>query len=163
VTKVYFPREILPISYVAAAAVDLLIGSTVLVLLLVYFSIPLTPALVLVIPTVVVLAGFALACSLVLAAVQVRVRDVGVALPVALQLWMFASPVLYPLHLIPAAWRPLFALNPMTGFIESFRSAVLGLPVDLPAFGTACLMTVFILPVAYVVFKYSEATMADVV
>jgi lipopolysaccharide transport system permease protein len=163
VTKVYFPREILPISYVVAAAVDLLIGSSVLVLLLLYFSIPLTSALVLVVPTVVALAAFALSCTLVLAAIQVRVRDVGVALPVALQLWMFGSPVLYPLHVVPAAWRPLFVLNPMTGFIETFRSAVLGMPWDVDAFSVACVVTLLVLPLSYVVFKYSEATMADVV
>jgi lipopolysaccharide transport system permease protein len=163
VTKVYFPREILPISYVAAAGVDLLIGSSVLVLLLVYFRIGLTMSFALVVPVVLVLAAFSLACGLVLAVLQVRVRDVGVALPVALQLWMFASPVLYPLHVVPAAWRGAFMLNPMTGLIEGFRRAVLGMPFDVHSFSTAVIVTVVGLPIAYVVFKHAEATTADVV
>jgi len=163
VTKVYFPREILPISYVAAAGVDLLIGSSVLVLLLIYYGIAPAWRFALVVPVVLVLAAFSLACGLVLAALQVRVRDVGVALPVALQLWMFASPVLYPLHVVPAAWRTAFLLNPMTGLIEAFRRAVLGRPFDADSFAVACVVTVIALPVAFVVFKHADATMADVV
>lgn len=163
VTKVYFPREILPISYVVAAAVDLLIGSAVLLLLLVYFHIPFTPSLFLALPVSAGLAAFSLACGLVLAALQVRLRDVGVALPVALQLWMFGSPVLYPLHVVPAAWRTIFVLNPMTGFVEGFRRAVLGLPPDPSSLAAALAVTFVALPIAYVVFKHAEATMADVV
>src|SRR5262245_38836488 len=163
VTKVYFPREILPISYVIAAGVDLLIGSSVLVLLLIYFRIGLTMSIALVVPVVAVLSMFALACALVLAAVQVRLRDVGVGLPVVLQLWMFASPVLYPLAVVPAAWRTAFTLNPMTGFVEGFRRAVLNMPFDVYSFAVAAAITVVFLPLAYVVFKHAEATMADVV
>src|SRR5262249_52912777 len=143
--------------------VDLLIGSSVLVLLLVYFRIAVTPSIVLVIPVVVALAAFALACALVLAAIQVRVRDVGVGLPVVLQLWMFTSPVLYPLHVVPAAWRQAFLLNPMTGLVEGFRRSVLGMPFDASSFALACTLTLVLLPLAYVVFKHTDATMADVV
>ena len=69
-----------------------------------------------------------LACGLVLSSIQVRFRDVGMALPIALQLLMFASPVVYPLEVVPAAWRPLYVLNPLTGLVDGFRRSVLGLP-----------------------------------
>src|SRR4051812_29072215 len=133
VTKVFFPREILPISYVAAAGVDLLIGSSALVALLWWFHVPVGWSLLAVVPVTGVLSLFALGCVLLLASVQVRFRDVGIALPVMLQLWMFASPVLYPLRLVPAGWQRLFLLNPMTGVIENFRRAVIGEPLHLAA------------------------------
>jgi lipopolysaccharide transport system permease protein len=163
VTRVYFPREILPVSYVIAAAVDLLIGSTALAGLLMYFRIPLTAAVVLIVPIVVVMAAFALACALLLSTIHVHVRDIGVALPVMLQLWLFASPVLYPLQIVPAGWRAWYMLNPMAGLIDGFRRAVLGLPIDRVSFLTAALVTAVVLPVSYAAFKHVDATMADVV
>jgi lipopolysaccharide transport system permease protein len=163
VTKVFFPREILPLSYVIAGGVDLLIGSAVLVGLAVFYRVPLTAELVYVVPIVALLGAYALACGLVLSAVQVRFRDVGVALPIALQLLMFASPVLYPLRVVPAGWRSLYLLNPLAGLIDGFRRSVLGSPVDVYALIVAALVTVVALPFAYVVFKYADVTVADVI
>jgi lipopolysaccharide transport system permease protein len=163
VTKVYFPREILPLSYVAAAGIDLLIASTALVGLVLWFDVPAGWQVLVVAPIVVVLSAFALTCALVLSSIQVRFRDVGVALPVVLQLWMFASPVLYPLGVIPESWRPLYLLNPMVGLIDSFRRAVIGVPLDARALGLSVIVTFVLLPVAYVLFKHAEATVADVI
>jgi lipopolysaccharide transport system permease protein len=163
VTKVFFPREILPLSYVIAAAVDLLIGSVVLIGLCLFYHVPLTANLLLVIPIVGLLAAYALACGLVLSAVQVRFRDVGVALPIALQLLMFASPVLYPLSAVPAAWRSLYLLNPLAGLLDGFRRSVLGTPLDMPALAVAAAVTVAALPIAYVAFKYADVTVADII
>jgi lipopolysaccharide transport system permease protein len=163
VRKVYFPREILPFSYIIAAATDLLIASLALVALVAWFQIPLTPGVVVLLPVMTILGGFALACGLILCAIQVRFRDVSVALPVALQLWMFASPVLYPLSSIPAQWRPLYLLNPVAGLVDTFRRSVLGLPLDVAALATAAIVTAVLLPVAYVVFKHVEATVADII
>ena len=163
VTKVFFPREILPLSYVIAAAVDLIIGSVVLVGLLIFYRVPLTAELLMVVPIVALLSLFATACGLVLSAVQVRLRDVGVALPIALQLLMFASPVLYPLGVVPAAWRTLYLLNPLAGLIDGFRRSVLGMPLDMTALGIAAAITLVALPSAYMVFKYADVTVADVI
>jgi lipopolysaccharide transport system permease protein len=163
VRKVYFPREILPLSYIIAAATDLLIASTALVVLVAWFRIPLTWSVVLLLPVMTILSGFALACGLILCAIQVRFRDVAVALPVVLQLWMFASPVLYPLSTIPVAWRPLYLLNPVAGLVDTFRRSVLGLPLDLTALAVSGVVTAVLLPVAYVVFKHVEATVADII
>jgi lipopolysaccharide transport system permease protein len=109
------------------------------------------------------MAAFALACALVCATIHVHVRDIGVALPVLLQLWMFASPVLYPLQVVPAAWRRWYMLNPMAGLIDAFRGAALDLPINMASLETAAAITVVALPLAYVVFKYVDATVADVV
>jgi len=163
VTKVFFPREILPLSYVVAAVVDFLIGSIVLVGLLIFYRVPLSAELLLVVPIVALLAIYALACGLVLSAIQVRLRDVGVALPIALQLLMFGSPVLYPLRVVPPAWRTLYLLNPLAGLIDGFRWSVLGRPLDLQALGIATVVTLVALPTAYLVFKYADVTVADVI
>jgi lipopolysaccharide transport system permease protein len=163
VTKVFFPREILPLSYVVAAVVDLIIGSIVLVGLILFYRVPLTAELLVVFPIVALLAIFALACGLVLSAIQVRIRDVGVALPIALQLLMFGSPVLYPMRVVPAAWRTLYLLNPLAGLIDGFRRSVLGVPLDMEALSIAAVITMAWLPIAYMVFKYADVTVADVI
>jgi lipopolysaccharide transport system permease protein len=164
VTRVYFPREILPISYVAAALFDLVIASTVLFLLLAYYGITLTVAAFWVVPALLLLAAFATAISLLLAAVNVKYRDVSVAMPLLLQFWMFASPVIYPLSAVPEPWRPWYLLNPMAGIVDTFRRALLeGTGPDPAAFGSACLITSVALPAIYMWFKHVDATMADLI
>jgi lipopolysaccharide transport system permease protein len=162
VTRVYFPREILPLTYVFAALFDLLVASSVLGLLLAWHSVPVTAAFVWVVPILALLAALTLAVSLVLCAVNVRIRDVGVAMPVLLQFWMFASPVIYPLEAVPAAWRDWYILNPMVGVVDGFRRAVLNGQAPDPAAISASIATVVVLlPAAYLWFKHVEATMAD--
>jgi lipopolysaccharide transport system permease protein len=164
VTRVYFPREILPLTYIAAAIFDLIISSSVLGGMLLYYRVPLTAAVFWVIPLLLVLAAFAVAVSLLLAALNVRYRDVSVAVPLMLQVWLFASPVLYSLDAVPASIRTWYVLNPMAGIVNGFRRAVLsGLAPDAAALGTAVLITALLLPIAYAVFKHVEATMADVI
>jgi lipopolysaccharide transport system permease protein len=162
VTRVAFPREILPVTYVAAALFDLCVAAGVLALLLIWYGIALTPAVLWVIPVLMVLAGLATALCLVLSAINVRYRDVSVAMPLLLQLWMFASPVIYPLEAVPDAWRRWYLLNPMAGIVDSFRRAAIdGLPPDPAAFGWAAAVTAAALPLAYLWFKQVDATLAD--
>ncbi len=163
VTKVSFPREILPATYVVAALADLLIASVALVGMLVFYAVPVTMHALWVVPIVALLGAFSLACGMLLGAVQVRIRDVGIALTVALQLWMFASPVLYPLSAVPRHVRWWYILNPMAGFVDGFRRAVLGQPLDVEALLIATAITAALIPVAFVVFKQLDATVADVV
>ena len=164
ITKVYFPREILPLTYLVAALFDFLMGLVVLALLMAWYRVPLSAHAIAVIPLLALLSGWALAVMLVLAALQVRFRDVGVALPVVIQLWMFASPVIYPLSVVPARWRWWYDLNPMAGIIAAFRDALLQRPVaDPTAVWIAAFVTAVMLPVAYAFFKRAEATMADVI
>jgi lipopolysaccharide transport system permease protein len=163
VTKVSFPREILPATYVVAALADLLIASLALVVMLLFYAVPITRQALWVVPIVALLGAFSLACGMLLAAVQVRVRDVGIALTVALQLWMFGSPVLYPLSAVPHGVRWWYILNPMAGLVDGFRRAVLGQPLDRQAVALAAAITIALVPVAFAVFKQLDATVADVV
>lgn len=164
VTKVAFPREILPMTYVAAALFDLAIGLIPLVALLAYYGVALTPAVLWVVPAVILLAALATAAALVLAAVNVRYRDVSVAMPVLLQAWMFASPVIYPLSAVPEAWRAWYVLNPAVGIIDTFRRALVeGAAPDPVALGASAAITAVALPAAYLWFKQVDATLADVI
>jgi lipopolysaccharide transport system permease protein len=162
ITKVYFPREILPLTYVLAGLFDFAIGFVVLLGLLTWYGVPLTIQAWNLLPIVALLAGWILALSLVLSAIQVRVRDLGVALPVVLQGLMFASPIIYPLGVVPDSWRGWYLLNPMAGIVASFRDVLLrGMPPDPEPLRAALLVTAIALPLAYLFFKRAEATMAD--
>src|ERR1700730_8356416 len=129
ITKVYFPRLLYPLAPALSNTLDFLVGSIVLVILMgiyrieVHWSLFITPLLVL----LAVLCGVAI--GLWLGALNVRYRDVGVLVPLLTQLWMYATPVVYPLSLVKEKWPrlyPLFFLNPMTGIVEGFRWAILG-------------------------------------
>jgi lipopolysaccharide transport system permease protein len=167
-TKVYFPREILPLSYVGAALVDALVASLALAALLAAFDVAPTPHALWALPIAALLTLFVTAVALALSALHVRVRDVGLAMPLVLQVWLFASPVLYPLDLARAHLsRPLYVLcllNPMAGYVDGFRRAVaLGAPPDPAALAIAAAVTLLALAAAYMWFKHAERTMADVV
>ena len=164
ITKVYFPREILPITYVVAALFDFAIGCLVLGGLMFWYGVPLTAHALNLLPLIVLLAAWILAVSLVLAAIQVRFRDIGVALPVLMQILMFASPIIYPLSVVPAAWRAWYLLNPLAGIVSSFRDVLLRQTAPDPyPLGVACLVTAIALPLSYLFFKHAEATMADLI
>ena len=105
-----------------------------------------------------------LAVALALSAVQVRYRDVGIALPVLMQLLMFVSPIIYPLSVVPASWRPWYLLNPLAGIVSSFRDVLLRQTAPDPyPLAMACLVIAIVLPASFMFFKHVEATMADVI
>jgi lipopolysaccharide transport system permease protein len=164
VTKVYFPREILPLTYVFASIFDLIIGSVVLAILMLYYKVHVTANVMLAVPIIFLLIVFATAVSLIFSAAQVYFRDIGVAMPLLLQLWMFASPVVYPLGSVPERFRTLYMLNPMVGIIENFRRVVLqgGLP-DGKSLTIAAVASLVLLPFSYIYFKHVESTVADVI
>ena len=164
VTKVYFPREILPLTYVAAALFDLCIGAAVLGGLLAFHGRPLGWPALYALPVLALLAAIVTAAALLLSAVQVRFRDVGLAVPLLLYLWMFSTPIAYPFSAVPGAYRPWFLLNPMSGIVESFRRAVVHAAAPEPWMLAVPIVTAAVLlPLAYVVFKRVESTMADVI
>jgi lipopolysaccharide transport system permease protein len=163
VTRVYFPREILPLSYVCAALVDFLIALVLLIALMAYYDISFTRQALFVIPIVMVLAMLATSISFFFSAAQARFRDVGVALPLVLQLLMFASPVIYPLSAVPAGARDWYMLNPLVGVITNFRVAILGDGMyDLRSLAVSLIASVVLVPLSYLYFKHVEATIADV-
>jgi lipopolysaccharide transport system permease protein len=167
-TKVYFPREILPLTYIVAALVDMAAASIVLAALMMWFGVPLTSTALWALPAIAVLTALLIGLGLLLSALQVQYRDVGLAMPVLVQVWLFATPVLYPLAAVktavPAPVYTVYTLNPMAGVIETFRRAVvLHQPPDVPALALSALVALLMLPAAYIYFKYIELTMADVV
>jgi lipopolysaccharide transport system permease protein len=164
ITKVYFPREILPLSYVTAALFDLLVGSVVLLMLLAWHDRAISVYLLWAVPVIAIAALFTTAIALILSALQVRFRDVGLAVPLGLYLWMFCTPIAYPLNAVPERYRILLNLNPLTGIIEAFRSVVIEQhPPMLAPLLLPMLTTAVILPIAYGLFKRAEATIADVI
>lgn len=164
ITKIYFPREIIPLTYVLSALFDFAIASAILITMLFWYRVTLTHEALFLIPILAVEFLFASALALVLSAFQVKFRDVGIAMPILLQLWMFASPVVYPLAQVPQRFRMLYLLNPMTGIVENFRRVLIqGLGVDLRSLSIAFIATVLLLPAAYLYFKRREATVADII
>lgn len=164
VTKVYFPREILPVTYVVAALFDLLIASPVLLGLMLYYRVPLTFNALYAIPIVFILTMFITAMTLVFSAAQVRFRDIGMALPLMLQIWMFATPVVYPLSAVPERFRFLYMLNPMVGVVENFRRVLVEAAApDFYVLGISALIALIMLPLSYIFFKHVEATIADII
>jgi lipopolysaccharide transport system permease protein len=164
VTKVYFPREILPLTYVVAALFDFLVASTLLAGMMIYYHVRPTVNALYAVPIILILTCFALAISFLFSATQVRVRDIGVAVPLLLQLWMFATPVIYPLSAVPLRLQPYYVLNPMVGVIENFRQVILrGEAPEFHSLITAALISIVLLVVSYLYFKRVEATMADII
>jgi lipopolysaccharide transport system permease protein len=164
ITKVYFPREILPLTYVLASLFDFLIASSVLAVLLAIYRVPVGIEAVMAVPLMCIAFLFSTAMTLFLSAFHVRFRDIGIAMALIIQLWMYATPVVYPLSVVPRRYIFLYSLNPMAGIVENFRQVVLG-PGDINY--TVLLPGLFVclilLPVSYLYFKSAEATMADVI
>ena len=164
ISKIYFPRLLLPLSGILSPLVDFAISFVILVIMMIWFG-TLPTWGVLALPFFLLLALLtALAVGLWLSALNVRYRDVGHTIPFLIQLWMFASPIAYPVSLVPEKWRMLYSLNPMVGVIEGFRWALLG--KESPDFGVITISSVMVLALllpGIVYFKYTERTFADVV
>jgi lipopolysaccharide transport system permease protein len=164
ITKVYFPRLLIPVASVIAPAVDFLFAFVVLLGLIAWFGIvPTWGALAL--PLFFVLAMItALAIGLWLAPLNARYRDVGHTIPFLTQFWMFASPVVYPVSMIPEPWRLVYSLNPMVGVIEGFRWALLGKEnPDFAPILVSVAVVLVLLAGGLVFFKRMERTLADVI
>jgi lipopolysaccharide transport system permease protein len=162
ITKVYFPRVIIPAATVAAGLVDFGISFTLLIIMMIYYAVPLHAALLLLPIFIVLTIMLALGVGMLMSALNVKYRDVRHALPFLMQVWMFASPVIYP---VPSGspWRWLFALNPMTGIIQGFRSALFDKPFDSFSLGTSIFITVLVLISAVFTFNRMEKSFADVI
>ena len=164
ISKVYFPRLIIPISSVFAGVVDFSIAFVLLLGMMAYYGI--APGLaILTLPLFVLLAVLtALGVGLWLSALNVQYRDVRYTLTFIIQFWLFATPVAYSSKLVPERWRPLYGLNPMAGVVEGFRWALLGHtepPSALLAVSVGVVILILIGGLFY--FKRMEKTFADVV
>jgi lipopolysaccharide transport system permease protein len=163
ITKVYFPRLIVPAAAMLAGLVDFLLAFMLLVLLMFYYRVTLT-AQILFLPVLVILTAlFSLGVGTWMSALNVKYRDVRFALPFLIQLWLFVSSVIVPSTSLPQKWRWLLMLNPMSGIIEGYRSALFGLPFDWPALGTASVLTIATLIYAIFAFGRVERSFADII
>jgi len=163
ISKVYFPRLVVPFSSVLAGVVDFGIAFLVLVGLMAYYGIGLTPAALL-LPVFLLLAlTSALAIGLWLSALNVKYRDIRYVVPFLTQFWMYATPIAYSSSLIPEKWRWLYSLNPMTGVVEGFRWAILGKSsLDVLSMSISAGMVVTLLIGGLYYFKRMESSFADI-
>jgi lipopolysaccharide transport system permease protein len=164
VTKISFPREVLPIAAVVAAFLDFLISSVVFLGLLIFYQVPLQSSLLwlpfLLAVQIVLTLGVVVPAS----ALIVWYRDIRFVVPLGLQLWMYVSPVIYPASLVPERWRSLYMLNPMAVLIDSYRRVVLyGESPSLKHLGVSAAIALVLLLAGYVYFKRSEVLFADVI
>jgi lipopolysaccharide transport system permease protein len=164
ISKVYFPRLVIPVASVLGGLVDLAIVFALLLGLMLFFGIVPTAAIV-TLPLFLLLAlATALGVSLWLAALNVQYRDVGYLIPFLAQFWMYATPVVYPASMIPEQWRILYGLNPMTGVVEGFRWALFGTGQAPGLMLAVSVLTVSVLLVSGAFFfQRMEETFADVV
>jgi lipopolysaccharide transport system permease protein len=163
ISKVYFPRLLLPLSAVASYVIDFLIAAVVLLVAILLFG-RVPPATFLWVPLLGLFAVVvALAVGLWLAAINVRYRDVKYAIPFLIQLWLFASPVAYSSDLVPHNLRAIFALNPMTGVIEAFRWATVGGAPPDATIVVSAVATLVILVGGLAYFRRVERSFADTI
>ena len=163
ITKIYFPRMIIPGAAVGARVVDFAVGFLNLIGLMIYYGVGLSKS-ILVLPLVVALTTLlALAVGMFASAVNVKYRDVGVILPVLIQLWMFASPVMYPSSIVPARFEWIYKLNPLTGILDGFRASLFGQEIDWAALGISTGFTIALLVYSAYAFRRMEKYFADIV
>ncbi|HEX5601684.1 MAG TPA: ABC transporter permease [Pyrinomonadaceae bacterium] len=163
ITKVYFPRMIIPGAAVAAGLVDFAIAFVILVVLMIYYGMGFTWNM-LMFPVLVLLTTLlALGMGMWLSALNVKYRDVRFALPFMVQLWMYLSPIIYPTSFLPAKLRSVLLLNPMTGIIEGYRSSLFGHPFNWLALAISAVITLLLLIYSSYAFRRMEKSFADIV
>ena len=161
VTKIFFPRLIVPASAVGAYFIDLLLTLIILFAGMIYYGTAFSWKLVFVPVFLVFLFVLTIAMSLLLAALNVRFRDVKFVIPFLLQVWLFISPVFYPSDWIPENWRYVFALNPVSGFLNGFRHVLFGAQLDVTGLIISVVVTLILFFVSIFVFRRMEDDFAD--
>ncbi len=163
ITKVYFPRLIIPLSAVGVGIVDFGVAATILLAMMLYYGV--CWSLNLLMAPVLLLATMftALGAGTCLSALTVSYRDFRYVVPFMVQLWMFVTPVVYPASLIPTQWRWLLYLNPMSGLIESFRGVFLGKTLDFVGLGISLGVALILFSVGIAYFERVERQFADII
>jgi lipopolysaccharide transport system permease protein len=163
ITKVYFPRMIIPGAAVAAGLVDLAIGFVLMFILMLYYGTGFHPGLMMLPILIGMTTLLAVGIGMWLSALNVKYRDIRYAIPFGVQLLMFASPIIYPVTMVPERWRWLYRLNPLTPLIEGYRAAFFGGAFEWGALALAAVISLLIFLAAMIDFKRMERTLADLV
>ena len=163
ITKVYFPRLIVPISSAGACLVDFAISFTILFGLMLWYGVPVTLSMLAIVPLVVLTILAALGTGILLSAFNVAYRDFQYLIPFGIQIWFFLTPVVYPVSKFPQKWQWLIALNPMTGIVEAYRSAILGKPFEWNNLAISLIVTLVVFVAGLFYFRRMESSFADVV
>jgi lipopolysaccharide transport system permease protein len=163
ITKVYFPRVIIPAATIGAGLVDYLIASVILFGLMFYYQLGITWNLLWLPVLSLLTVIFAFALGTWLAALTVKYRDIRHALPFVLQMWFFLTPIIYPLSVVPEKWHWLMFINPITGIVEGIRDAVAGHAINRAAIASAVIITLITLIGSAYSFRRIEKTFADLI
>ncbi|MBC8032324.1 MAG: ABC transporter permease [Pyrinomonadaceae bacterium] len=163
ITKVYFPRMIIPGAAVGARLVDFGIAFLNLIVLMIYYGVGVTKAIFILPLLILLVTLLTLGIGMWTSALNVKYRDVGVVLPVFMQLWMFASPVIYPSSIVPQKYQWIYNLNPLTGILDGFRSALFGQEINWDALSISTGFTIALLVYSAYAFRRMEKNFADIV
>lgn len=164
VTRVYFPREIMPLASIGAAFFDFLIAFLIFIVLMVIYRVPLGFGLLTLVPISLAIVVLTCGISLFLTALNVMYRDIRFVIPLALQVLMYLTPIIYSVDQVPARFRPLVLLNPLSPLISEFRKvSVLGQSPDLKIIATYSLVSILVFVGGYLYFKKKEKIFADVI
>lgn len=163
ITKVYFPRLVIPAAAVSASLVDLVIASAVLLVLMPFYGLGFHCELLMLFPMVFAVTLFTFAAGAWSAAMNVKYRDVRYALPFAIQILMFLTPIIYPVSFVPARWRWALTLNPMSGIVQGFRDAVFGRALQWWLLLQAFSMALGLALLAAFIFRRMEREFADII
>lgn len=162
-SKVYFPRLLIPLSGTLSALIDFAVAFVILIVLMLVYSVPITASLLFIIPLTILTSIAATGVGMWLAALNVQYRDVQHAVPFLIQLWMFATPVVYPASVVPERWRLVFSLNPMAGIIEAYRTSALGRPMPWASLGVSLAVVLAVTTIGAWQFRRMERRFADIV
>jgi lipopolysaccharide transport system permease protein len=163
ITKVYFPRIIIPLSSLGVALIDFLISLTIMIGLMFYYQLPFSQGFLIAPVLVLIILMASSGVGMFLSALNVAYRDFRYVIPVMIQVWMYATPVVYSSQIVPDRWKFIFYLNPMAGVIDGFRSVFLGNPFDWTALGQSAVIAAFIFLVGINYFRQAERCFSDIV
>lgn len=164
VTKIYFPREILPIGTIGAAFVDFCIAFIIFLVMMVIYSRAISLMILWIIPLLLLEIALIVGVTLAGASVIVFFRDMRFVVPLMIQIWFYATPIIYPIELVPEKLLPIYSLNPMVSIITGFRRVLLeGAPPDYFALAITTAVTAVILIGGYALFKRTEPLFADII
>lgn len=164
VSKIYFPREILPLAANLVSLVDFIIAVSIFVMLMVLYQVSIGWMIIFLPLVLLIQVIFTFGISMLASAINVFYRDIRFVIPLALQIWMYLSPVFYPTSIVPEELQPIYFLNPMATLIDSYRRIVLlNQPPDWPYLGLTALIAIGLAVAAYRYFKRAERDFADLI